>query len=119
MGWFRSAKGLSAPRRVAGALGRGASTMALVSFAAMYFSALSFCSIVLGNSSSGIIEAASFGKYVLNLGDRQKGRERGSNVIDCSIQKNKILRFSFYYVVVVMIFFFISAEQKEFIYFQF
>jgi GDP/UDP-N,N'-diacetylbacillosamine 2-epimerase (hydrolysing) len=33
-----------------------------------------------GNSSSGIIEAASFGTPVLDLGDRQQGRERGRNV---------------------------------------
>ena len=33
---------------------------------------------------SGIIEAASFSRYVINLGDRQKGRARGANVFDCS-----------------------------------
>jgi GDP/UDP-N,N'-diacetylbacillosamine 2-epimerase (hydrolysing) len=45
-----------------------------------YFTALERCSLVLGNSSSGIIEAASFGKQVINLGDRQKGRPTGPNV---------------------------------------
>lgn len=56
-----------------------------------YFSALKHCSVVLGNSSSGIIEAASFKKYVIDLGDRQKGRFRGSNVINIPIDEGKIL----------------------------
>ncbi len=56
-----------------------------------YFSCLYHCAFVLGNSSSGIIEAASFGKYVLNLGNRQLGRTAGENVINCEIEKNKII----------------------------
>jgi GDP/UDP-N,N'-diacetylbacillosamine 2-epimerase (hydrolysing) len=56
-----------------------------------YFSCIEFSDFLLGNSSSGIIEAASFGKYVINLGDRQKGRETGKNVIHCSFNKNDIL----------------------------
>lgn len=56
-----------------------------------YFSCLSHCAFVLGNSSSGIIEAASFGKYVINLGNRQLGRDAGNNVIHCEIQKEKII----------------------------
>lgn len=39
-----------------------------------YLSALKYCRIVIGNSSSGIIEAPSFGKPIINIGDRQKGR---------------------------------------------
>ncbi len=38
--------------------------------------------LLIGNSSSGIIEAASFGIPVINIGDRQAGRERNPNVID-------------------------------------
>jgi GDP/UDP-N,N'-diacetylbacillosamine 2-epimerase (hydrolysing) len=38
--------------------------------------------VLVGNSSSGIIEAASLGVRVVNVGDRQKGRERSANVID-------------------------------------
>lgn len=56
-----------------------------------YFSCLGHCSFVLGNSSSGIIEAASFGKYVINLGNRQLGRDAGKNVIHCEIKKEKII----------------------------
>jgi UDP-N-acetylglucosamine 2-epimerase (non-hydrolysing)/GDP/UDP-N,N'-diacetylbacillosamine 2-epimerase (hydrolysing) len=36
--------------------------------------------VLLGNSSSGIIEAASFGTPVIDIGPRQKGREHGGNV---------------------------------------
>lgn len=56
-----------------------------------YFSCLHHCSFVLGNSSSGIIEAASFGKYVINIGNRQLGRDAGKNVIHCAIKKNIII----------------------------
>jgi GDP/UDP-N,N'-diacetylbacillosamine 2-epimerase (hydrolysing) len=38
---------------------------------------------MVGNSSSGIIEAATFGTPVLNVGARQNLRERNSNVLDC------------------------------------
>lgn len=43
---------------------------------------LSNAAVLIGNSSSGIIEAATFGTPVINIGDRQKGRERNENVID-------------------------------------
>jgi GDP/UDP-N,N'-diacetylbacillosamine 2-epimerase (hydrolysing) len=48
-----------------------------------YLSALRLCSLVLGNSSSGIIEAPSLGIPTVNIGDRQKGRIRAASVIDC------------------------------------
>lgn len=41
------------------------------------------CSCLVGNSSSGMIDAPSFGVPVINIGERQEGRERGDNVIDC------------------------------------
>lgn len=47
-----------------------------------YFSLLSAAAAMVGNSSSGLIEAASFGLPVVNIGDRQKGRVRGANVLD-------------------------------------
>lgn len=56
-----------------------------------YFSAMHHCSFLLGNTSSGIIEAASFGKYVINLGNRQGGREVGSNVITVPLQSDSII----------------------------
>lgn len=55
-----------------------------------YYTALKNSFLVLGNSSSGLIEAASFGKYVINVGNRQLGREAGVNVIHCKIDKEEI-----------------------------
>ena len=50
-----------------------------------YLSAMKHTDLLIGNTSSGIIEAASFGKPVVNIGDRQKGRLKGNNVIDCNL----------------------------------
>jgi len=56
-----------------------------------YFSCMKHASFLMGNSSSGIIEAASFGKYVMNLGDRQNGRASGKNVLNLGIDKDNII----------------------------
>jgi UDP-hydrolysing UDP-N-acetyl-D-glucosamine 2-epimerase len=48
----------------------------------LYPNALRHATLMLGNSSSGIVEAGLFGLPVINVGDRQKGRERGRNVLD-------------------------------------
>lgn len=48
-----------------------------------YLSALKQCSAVIGNSSSGIVEAPVFAKPTVNIGDRQKGRLKASSIIDC------------------------------------
>lgn len=50
--------------------------------ARLYANALRHAAAMVGNSSSGIIEAGLFGLPAINVGDRQKGRERGGNVID-------------------------------------
>ncbi len=47
-----------------------------------YYAAIKSCRFLLGNTSSGIVEAASFHKFVINVGDRQKGRLRNDNIID-------------------------------------
>jgi UDP-hydrolysing UDP-N-acetyl-D-glucosamine 2-epimerase len=47
-----------------------------------FWRTLSEASVLIGNSSAGIIEAASFGVPVINVGDRQTGRERNANVLD-------------------------------------
>ena len=47
-----------------------------------YWNLLARSGLLVGNSSSGIIEAASFGVPVINIGPRQTGRERSPNVID-------------------------------------
>lgn len=48
-----------------------------------YLSAFKHVDVVLGNSSSGLIEAPSFGIPTVNIGDRQKGRIKAETVIDC------------------------------------
>lgn len=44
---------------------------------------MAHCTCVVGNSSSGIREAASFGVPVVNVGKRQENRERNKNTMDC------------------------------------
>jgi GDP/UDP-N,N'-diacetylbacillosamine 2-epimerase (hydrolysing) len=56
-----------------------------------YFSAMFYAKIIIGNSSSGIIEAASFHKHVINVGDRQKGRAQSDNVIDVAFNAAEII----------------------------
>ena len=55
-----------------------------------YLSALKYCRIVIGNSSSGIIEAPYFGKPIINIGDRQKGRICADSVINCGYTQQEI-----------------------------
>ena len=55
-----------------------------------YLSLLKMASVMVGNSSSGIIEAPSFGLPVINIGSRQEGRERAENVIDVDYDKEQI-----------------------------
>tara|TARA_B110000902_G_C14213169_1_gene552124 strand:- start:43 stop:1143 length:1101 start_codon:yes stop_codon:yes gene_type:complete len=57
-----------------------------------YFSAMYYAGFLLGNTSSGIIEAASFNKYVVNVGDRQKGRVQSSNIIDSKFNAVEIIK---------------------------
>ena len=56
-----------------------------------YLSAMYNCSFILGNSSSGIIEAASFGKYVYNLGNRQTGRIINKNTLSMPFESESII----------------------------
>ena len=55
-----------------------------------YFSAMAFAAAMVGNSSSGIIEAASFELPVVNIGRRQEGRTRARNVIDVGCSREEI-----------------------------
>ena len=57
---------------------------------ARYFSALEHCDLVLGNSSSGLAEAPSFGIPTVNIGDRQARRVRAASVIDCAPEAEAI-----------------------------
>jgi GDP/UDP-N,N'-diacetylbacillosamine 2-epimerase (hydrolysing) len=56
-----------------------------------YFTAIHFAKLIIGNTSSGILEAAAFGKYVVNVGDRQKGRLQSKNVLNAKFDKNEII----------------------------
>ncbi len=57
-----------------------------------YFSAIYYSKALIGNSSSGIIEAASLNTYVLNLGDRQKGRVQSHNIINAQFDSVQIIK---------------------------
>ena len=56
-----------------------------------YFSTLSQVDGVVGNSSSGLLEAPSFKIGTVNIGDRQKGRLKSQSVIDCAPSSESIL----------------------------
>ncbi len=58
---------------------------------AKYFSLMAYSCAMVGNSSSGIIEAASFGLPVVNIGERQAGRVHGKNVLTVECTKDAIL----------------------------
>lgn len=55
-----------------------------------YYSALARCSAVVGNSSSGLLEAPSFRKPTLNIGNRQKGRAQGNTIANCEADEASI-----------------------------
>jgi len=55
-----------------------------------YLSCLKYCNGVVGNSSSGIIEAPSLKTWTINIGDRQKGRIRAGSIFDVKIDKKEI-----------------------------
>src|SRR5207253_1974451 len=56
-----------------------------------YFSLMQVALAMVGNSSSGLIEAPSFRLPVVNVGNRQEGRCRASNVIDVGYDRATIL----------------------------
>ena len=55
-----------------------------------YLSALKYATMVLGNSSSGLLEVPSFKIPTINIGDRQKGRLKAESVIDCEPIKSAV-----------------------------
>jgi len=57
-----------------------------------FFSCLKHCNGMVGNSSSGIIEAPSLRTWSLNLGNRQKGRIKADSVFDVEINERKIFQ---------------------------
>ncbi len=57
-----------------------------------YLSAVREAEMVIGNSSSGLIEAPALGVPTVNIGDRQKGRLRSTSVIDCADHPDVIVK---------------------------
>lgn len=56
-----------------------------------YLSAMKLCEAVIGNSSSGVLEAPALKVPTINIGDRQKGRIRVDSIIDCEPSKGSII----------------------------
>ncbi|MCB0818604.1 MAG: UDP-N-acetylglucosamine 2-epimerase, partial [Flavobacteriales bacterium] len=59
--------------------------------ARLYLSCMAHCSMMLGNTSSGYIEASFFPKHVIDLGERQTGRMVTSNIRRCPMDAGTIL----------------------------
>lgn len=55
-----------------------------------YLSLLSHADVMVGNSSSGLIEAPAFALPVVNVGDRQRGRVAGAGVIPCAAERGAV-----------------------------
>ena len=53
--------------------------------------AMKYCSMVIGNSSSGILEAPAMGVPTVNIGDRQRGRIQAASIINCGPDRREIL----------------------------
>jgi UDP-hydrolysing UDP-N-acetyl-D-glucosamine 2-epimerase len=58
--------------------------------AVRYINAMRYAAAIVGNSSSGIVESSFFPVPTVNVGDRQRGRLRGGNVIDCAWNSGEI-----------------------------
>ena len=56
----------------------------------LYLSAMKHCATVIGNSSSGLVEAPALGIPTVNIGNRQRGRLRATSVIDCGESPSSI-----------------------------
>lgn len=56
-----------------------------------FLSTVKICDAIVGNSSSGIIEAPSLGTATINIGDRQRGRIQASSVVNCKVDLKEIL----------------------------
>ena len=55
-----------------------------------YLSAMKYCAVVAGNSSSGVVETPSLGVPCVNVGDRQKGRLLSANIICCAADEASV-----------------------------
>jgi UDP-N-acetylglucosamine 2-epimerase len=57
----------------------------------LYWSAIKHVNLVVGNSSSGLIETPALKKATVNIGERQRGRLRADSVVDCEEKKQAIV----------------------------
>jgi len=57
----------------------------------LYLSTMACSDVVIGNSSSGLYEAPSFGIPTVNIGDRQQGRLQANSIVNCKPRKQDIL----------------------------
>ncbi len=57
-----------------------------------YIGLMRIADVIVGNSSSGLLEAPSFGLPAVNIGNRERGRLRGKNVIDAMYNKDEIVQ---------------------------
>lgn len=73
--------------------GKGLNSVKMIESFGMkgYLSCMKYCSFLLGNTSSGFVEAAFFPKKVINLGQRQQGRIITENICSSEIKKMDIL----------------------------
>lgn len=55
-----------------------------------YLTLLANCAVLVGNSSSGILEAPSFRVPVINIGNRQRGRPQAGNILNCDYDAHSI-----------------------------
>lgn len=55
-----------------------------------YYSAMQYCYVMIGNSSSGILESPAYKTPCVNIGDRQKGRIQADNVVNCTANTEEI-----------------------------
>lgn len=58
---------------------------------ARYLSCMALCDGLVGNSSSALLEAPTFKKGAVNIGDRQLGRMQAENVINCAAERSQII----------------------------
>jgi UDP-hydrolysing UDP-N-acetyl-D-glucosamine 2-epimerase len=76
--------------RIRSFVGQAPNRVFVETLGALYASALRHASVMIGNSSSGIIEADLFGLSVIDIGSRQAGRERGRNVTSVAADARQV-----------------------------
>ncbi len=78
--------------QLAGFIAENSNAIGVESFGTLgYLSCMKYCSMMLGNTSSGFVEASFFPKYVINIGERQKGRILTENIYNCKIEREEII----------------------------